>query len=667
MTMFETEKQNIPGMLLLIDFEKAFDSVSWKFIHNILDVFNFGDSIKKWIQLFQNNTESCVIQNGYFSSFFKLGRGCRQGDPISPYIFILCVEILGIAIRTNKNIKGITLWNTMFKIAQYADDTSLLLDGSEKSLREALNTFDWYYKISGLKINTDKTKVVWLGSMRESDRRFCRENNLKWTTTFKMLGVDFNATNLHTITEKKLNQKIQKMKNLLKLWSMHNITPLGKITVIKSLVLPQITHLLISLPNPDNNIIKELDKMFTAFIWNNKVPKINKRQLSRGYEDGGLKMIDLNVYISSLKLSWVRRYCQRRDAWNIFPEQYGMNKLLTVGPLAHANCPIVKNPFWSDVRVAWEKFSKTFEPTDVMGMLNQPIWGNPNIKFEYINSWYNKGILFLRDIINTESGCLKTMHELKVDYMINITFLDYLRLKRAVPKVWLNTIENKFIKNFHCILPQLSAILSVEKGCSKYTKILSEINEVIPSSQVKWNQELKLIDDEDNNMYFWKKIYKLPFNVTLDAKLRYFQHKILKRILPTNKYLVMVKIKDNNACSFCGSYVESIVHLFVECECLVSLWSDLRQWLVFCGYINLQILEPTDIILGKLDEDIIFNFTILIAKFVIYRSKLSDKRPTFAAVKAYLRYVMGIEKYIAVTNSTMDKFYGKWTSILHKL
>jgi hypothetical protein len=70
--MFETEKQNIPDMLLSIDFEKAFDTVLWECIHKVLDIFNFGNSINEWIHIFQKETESCVMQNGYFSGYFKV-------------------------------------------------------------------------------------------------------------------------------------------------------------------------------------------------------------------------------------------------------------------------------------------------------------------------------------------------------------------------------------------------------------------------------------------------------------------------------------------------------------------------------------------------------------------------------------------------------------------
>ena len=107
--LFETKNQELPGLILSIDFEKAFDTVSWEFIERVLQYFNFGLSLISWIKLFQTGSESCIIQNGFMSDFLNLKRGCRQGDPVSPYIFILCAEILGKMLRTNENVKGINI------------------------------------------------------------------------------------------------------------------------------------------------------------------------------------------------------------------------------------------------------------------------------------------------------------------------------------------------------------------------------------------------------------------------------------------------------------------------------------------------------------------------------------------------------------------------------
>lgn len=153
--------------------------------------FNFGPSIKKWISVFQSNTSSAVTQAGCLSNFFELERGCRQGDPISSYIFLICAEILSIKIKNNKSIKGIKINNTEYLISQYADETVLILDGSENSLNEAIKELNMFYALSGLKINLSKTQATWIGSKKYSIEKICKNINLQWTTTFKLLGIHF--------------------------------------------------------------------------------------------------------------------------------------------------------------------------------------------------------------------------------------------------------------------------------------------------------------------------------------------------------------------------------------------------------------------------------------------------------------------------------------------
>ena len=93
-----TENSNIPGLLLLIDFEKAFDSLAWSFIFEVLK-----------IQTYYTNIKSCVFVNGKPSSWFNVQRGWRQGYPLSPYIFVICAEILAILIRQNDKYVVLTL------------------------------------------------------------------------------------------------------------------------------------------------------------------------------------------------------------------------------------------------------------------------------------------------------------------------------------------------------------------------------------------------------------------------------------------------------------------------------------------------------------------------------------------------------------------------------
>ena len=164
------------------------------FIQKVTQFFNFGDSIRKCISVFYTDISARVNQGGNISDSFTLHRGCRQGDPLSPYIFILCAEILAIQIRNNNEIRGIKVRDKEYKLTLYADDSTLLLNGSERSLKVSLENLESFSKISGLHINYSKTEVIWIGSKIGSAEILCHNYNLEWgKTKFRLLGLNFNV------------------------------------------------------------------------------------------------------------------------------------------------------------------------------------------------------------------------------------------------------------------------------------------------------------------------------------------------------------------------------------------------------------------------------------------------------------------------------------------
>ena len=132
-----TESKNIPGLHFFVDFEKAFDTIEWAFVEKTLHHFVFGSSLVKWINLFYRVIQSCVINNDWSAGFFELSQGVRQGCLLLPYIFILCAKVLATTIHKDNEVKGITVGSTECKLSQYADDTTLILDGTQKSLEHS--------------------------------------------------------------------------------------------------------------------------------------------------------------------------------------------------------------------------------------------------------------------------------------------------------------------------------------------------------------------------------------------------------------------------------------------------------------------------------------------------------------------------------------------------
>ena len=120
-------QQNLPGIVVSVDFEKAFDRVDYKALKRILVFFGFGEIFISWVSLLFSNFNLYTTNNGYMSSPWTPIRGLFQGNPISSYLFLLVAEILAIKLRTNPKIEGIECNGIKYLLAQFADDLDLFL------------------------------------------------------------------------------------------------------------------------------------------------------------------------------------------------------------------------------------------------------------------------------------------------------------------------------------------------------------------------------------------------------------------------------------------------------------------------------------------------------------------------------------------------------------
>ena len=122
------KNNNLPGIVLLIDFSKAFDSISYDYILSTLKVYGFCNYIISWIELLLQNFRSVTVLNGNIGEEIELGRGCRQGDPISGYLFIIAVELLIIALQSDYKIQPYTTRGGLQHLTDiYADDLTIFL------------------------------------------------------------------------------------------------------------------------------------------------------------------------------------------------------------------------------------------------------------------------------------------------------------------------------------------------------------------------------------------------------------------------------------------------------------------------------------------------------------------------------------------------------------
>jgi len=231
-------------------------------------------------------------------------------------------RITRCSLKNDKDITAVQIERSEFLLSQYADDSSLVLDDNPKSLEKSLLVLSLFSECSGLKVNLNKTEAISIGSKHGSGEEYFSQNNITWNHTgrFKLLGIkcDLNSPDKTLLN---FPDKLQSINKILSDWCWHDLTFIGKITVIKSLALPILIQSLTVLPNPSDNILKDIQKLFLKFLWNGKRNKVKREILTNSYEDGGLKMIDIKLFCQALKMTWIKKYidplkCIVRKYWN---------------------------------------------------------------------------------------------------------------------------------------------------------------------------------------------------------------------------------------------------------------------------------------------------------------------------------------------------------------
>ena len=165
------QKRKDKGMVCKLDIEKAFDNIHWQFLMKVMQGMGFCPKWMRWIWWCISTTKLSVLVIGVPAGFFSSSRGLRQGDPHSPYLFIMGMEVLSILLRravagdfisrcTFRGREG-----AAFKISHllFTDDTIIFCKASEDQILYLNWVLFWFEASSGLKINLDKSEMYKVG------------------------------------------------------------------------------------------------------------------------------------------------------------------------------------------------------------------------------------------------------------------------------------------------------------------------------------------------------------------------------------------------------------------------------------------------------------------------------------------------------------------------
>ena len=582
------QTNNTEGLICLLDYTKAFDSLNIYFLISCLKKFNFGSSFTRWIKILYEEPEFVIKNNGWLTRNITMKRGIRQGCPVSAMLFLVATEILSTKIKQSHQIYSITLHNgeQCSPILQYADDTALLLDGYN-SLKNALILIGEFSKCSGLNLNMDKTETILLGPLINKPSESDMVINIT-TKQVKYLGIPVCA-NMNECLDNHWNNKIKNIENLLCSWKQRFLTMKGKILILKALALPMITMHLSLLPIKQNQKLK-LKRIFFNFIWKS-TERIKRNTLIGDYKDGGLNMIDMELYENAIKASWIPKLFGERNCLNPIGDYYFSNITKNRLLLLHGNFDVksFKKIMMLPVfyRDALCNFIESLDKSNIMnmnttGFLSQQIWYNKLFTYNYqcldFPNWLDVNILYVKDLYD-ENGMFVTEKYI-IDLLKNKTnwICEYKVMKKVFKHYndLFECVRAKYINpKLLCTFPIDGKKLDINIINTKILYKSFVKKHFVPSScEKKWSDTFNFEFSKGlfESIYL-KKIKKEPI-----VKVAEFNYKLLQNLLVSNDCVNKWNKSISKDCNVCG-ILEDTKHKIFTCSLAVPVWKLLEKYL----------------------------------------------------------------------------------------
>jgi len=666
------ERNNEEGLVASFDMQKAFDSISHQYLWDLLARLNFPEQFTGYLKTLYNGAESVVLNNGLVTGPVPLGRSCRQGDCISPTLFILSMEPLIRLINRNPNIKGISPFGRNKKISVYADDITGFMSGTN-DLVETIGTIGYFGRFTGLKLNEQKTEILKIGNVRDTvpstfEKYKCVEN-------IKITGIYFSLSRNENLNEKlNFEAAINKSRINFNRWSSRNISIFGRTLLAKSHGLAQIQFLANAIEVPAW-AIAQMKQIIYKFIWKG-VDKITRNLASKPIKEGGINLPILDDLCRAAGIQWLRKVHRSHLPWIDFLK----HDIIKNGGLSsfnnkrtdkeiRLNSTYSFNSYlarcWRDTRALTEINSNS--------VLNEVLWNNK--KFAYL--------VKSKKMVPESVLLLKLGYSRVGDFFDNdgriIEAEDAVR--RGIPRVgvieWASAIRyiKKYLQNRSLALLRgfnsPNTVLHPKDFMAHELSLLSDgIDYTLDSLSQKAILTIVACSRKETGKFLSNQLIlsgspDTPHNISKRIKAfsnctknRSFAFKLINGLIYSNKELAKFGYTTEDYCSFCKVIPDSRDHMLLDCIKIRKLRRQVYQKFS----LSPSRFEEWFGTGNRCDDYILFSLNKL-----IYHSKVAESAPTLGALLGAITKEYQIEYKIAEKNGTLICHLSKWQNLKNKL
>ncbi|KAL9676223.1 hypothetical protein QQ045_004436 [Rhodiola kirilowii] len=299
--------------MLKIDISKAYAMVDWKFQKGILESFRFPLQFVNWIMACVTTSKFSMLINGCLEGYFSSSRGVRQGDPISPYLFTLVMEVLSRLLGQIRQSDEYLYHPECAKInlshMMFADDMILFSKadlGSLMKIKEALNVLHGW---SGLEVNVNKS-AIYFGGCDEVEQLGFQVGKL----TFSYLGVLLDGKGLRRSAYEGL---LEKKTSKIRAWSTCFLSYAGRLVLVKHVLITISSYWMRVLLFP-KTVLTKISAICRNFLWSGsssgKRSLVAWKRVTKPKKESGLGIKTVFIFNKALLLKQVWDLCHKKDS-----------------------------------------------------------------------------------------------------------------------------------------------------------------------------------------------------------------------------------------------------------------------------------------------------------------------------------------------------------------
>lgn len=331
--------------------------------------------------------------------------------------------------------------------------------------------------------------------------------------------------------------------------------------------------------------------------------------------------------------------------------------------------------FLLEILNTWAKLH-VCQPASAEDVQEEVLWHNDYITANKTKlcwkAWATAGTVHVKDLLHPMLPRFLSHEEIIETYGVTCSFLHALQIRVSLPGHWRTLIKDSAQSSFTPNLRLTTSVgsrVDVENTSPRRLYSMLIVNRIQPvAAQVKWNLEFTPSHDIPCEEY-WDSIYRSPYRCSRETKLQSFQFKLLHRILPCNKYLRNIRIKDSDLCEYCA-VTDTLSHFLFYCQKVTVFWESICNW--FYQETNLDLAQVTcnEFLFGLPKEapnSKTVNIILLNVKFYIYRQKMFHM--SLLDITAFLRefrYKLKMEEHVCYLEGKPNKFR-PWKGIINAL